>query len=126
MKNTLFVGVFAGVVAIIALFGAYIFGGIFTLVSHIPVAIKVIVTILFLAINTLTVFSSESKMWWKWTSVILSGAVLSFWADVELLALTESWKNCTMSRTIGICFAVIAIACEVVALIIEQKKNKQV
>lgn len=114
--------VIIGVLAVLGLAGPYVFGSIFNLVvNYVPTVVKVIVTLVFVVVNTCTMKFGGNKVW-RWVCVILSVVMASFWMDSIILAGITAWKNCTLVRTISIIMFAVAAVVNVIDFLVVRKK----
>ena len=116
------VSVIIGMLAILGLVGPFIFGSIFELVvDYVPDMVKIIVSVLFLVVNTITIKFGGNKVW-RWMSFILSIVVLSFWMDTLIMEGIVAWKECTLVRTVSIIVLAISVVVNVIDALVARKE----
>lgn len=121
MSKFRLVSVIIGMLAILGLVGPFIFGSIFELVvDYVPDMVKIIVSVLFLVVNTITIKFGGNKVW-RWMSFILSIVVLSFWMDTLIMEGIVAWKECTLVRTVSIIVLAISVVVNVIDFLVARK-----
>ena len=122
MSKFRLVSVIIGMLAILGLVGPFIFGSIFELVvDYVPDMVKIIVSVLFLVVNTITIKFGGNKVW-RWMSFILSIVVLSFWMDTLIMEGIVAWKECTLVRTVSIIVLAISVVVNVIDALVARKE----
>ena len=122
MSKFRLVSVIIGMLAILGLVGPFIFGSIYGLIAeYVAVSVKIIVSILFLVVNTVTIKFGGNKIW-RWVSFILSIVVLSFWMDTIVVGWITAWKNCTIVRTVSIIVLAVSVAVNVIDALVARKE----